>query len=131
MIYNSLFKTLYGICKKQNIFFPSFHQLQNQNFLSFTTHQKNILEFLKKKNLKNGLGEFLKFYAKQREKEKNIIIIPPNRIVEEKASCRILYADIYDGFIYIDKKKYLIYDHSLKTKLEKIKHEYIERTKNE
>jgi len=131
MIYNSLFKTLYGICKNQNISFPPLHQWYQPPSLPFTPHQKIILEFIKKKNLKNGLIEFLKFYEKQIEKEKNIIIISPGKIIKEKDSCRIIYANIYDGFIYIDKKKYLIYDHSLKTQLDKIKTQYIERTKNE
>jgi hypothetical protein len=128
----NLFKSLYNICKKNNI--TSFMEQINfslpaeklSNLYQLNSIQNRMIIFLKKYP-QNFIIKFITFLKNKNKKQSNYLILPLQRVITNSYNCHIVYKDIYDGFIYINKKEYLIYDKSLKTQLEIIKSLYLER----
>lgn len=135
MINNSLFKILYKICKKQNVSFEKIDANDTQDI-----KQQQIISILTKIHKQHLLNAFIEFCNYMEEKNKNILFLPFGRTInndyiiktiQTEENFKILNENIYDGFMYLDKNKYVLYDHSLKTRIKKFKETYLERILNE
>jgi hypothetical protein len=137
MVNKGLFKVLYKICKQNNIFF-SLEKDNKGKAIGKTSQQQAVLNYLIKIRKSRSIEKFLEYFQQQIEKEKNLIITPINTSLFREDllhittnTYKVEERNIYDGFMFLNKKKYMLYDHSLKSKLNKIKNLYIERIKNE
>jgi hypothetical protein len=132
---NYLFRILYKISLKKNI---SFNNIDINNILieNMTPEQLEIINYLKNKNKIHLLKKFIVYYQENYNKKKNLLILPfglPKNLYEKYKKNNVIVTkdNILDGFKYLDKKKYILYDYSLISKLLNEKLKYIERIQNE
>lgn len=129
MNYNNLFKSIYKSCKNKDISF--FNSITKDNVSLIISHYKldNLFKKLYKPNL---LKQFINYLFIQKDKEKHLLIIPhKHKLSIERKDVKLVQENIYDGFMYLNKEKYLLYDNSLKSKLHNMKKLYMERNMNE
>jgi hypothetical protein len=127
-----LFKILYKIIKKNNIYFS----LDTGNLEELNQEQLNIINIIKKyKSSKNHLlNKFFIYYNKRIKLEKNILVLPmttPHYLLEKYNKYEVVKDDILDGFKFLNKTTYILYDSSLRNKLYNCQLAYIERIENE
>lgn len=130
--YKHLFKILYKIIKQNNISFENIN-ISNISEVNLSNQQVNIINIIKKKN-NSLLEKFFIYYANQRELEKNILILPlnaPKHLINKYKNHKVIKADILDGFKFLDKTNYTLYDTSLQKKLYNCQLAYMERIENE
>ena len=120
--YKNLFKILFKIIIKKHIDFDNLF-IKEELLSSEALRLKNF--FINHFN-KNLIEKFNKFYLKEKQQNKNILILPlktPNNLFNKYNNQKniVKKENILDGFIYLDKKKYILYDRSLKQNLEEYK----------
>ena len=129
--YKHLFKILYKIIKQNNIFFKNIN-FNNIDEKKLNEKQLNIIKYLEKYN-KDLLAKFFVYYENQIKSEKNILILPitaPKHLLEKYNKYTVVKDDILDGFKFLNKETYILYDSSLKKKLYNFQLAYMERIKN-
>lgn len=127
-----LFKILYKIIKEENISFENIN-INNLDKKILNDKQLNIINYLKKSN-KDLLKKFFVYYNNQLKLEQNILVLPitaPKYLVNKYNNSRVVKDDILDGFRFLNKKTYVLYDSSLRKKLYDCQLAYMERIKDE
>ena len=130
--YKHLFKILYKIIKQDNIFFENI-DINNINEEKLNKKQLNIIKYLERYN-KDLLKKFFIYYTHQIQLEKSILVLPitaPKHLLEKYNKYTVVKDDILDGFKFLNKQTYILYDSSLKKKLYNCQLAYMERIKNE
>ena len=130
--YKHLFKILYKIIKQNNISFENIN-ISNISEVNLTNQQVNIINIIKKKN-NSLLEKFFIYYENQQKLEKNILILPlnaPEHLINKYKNHKVIKDDILDGFKFLDKTNYTLYDTSLRKKLYNCQLAYMERIENE
>ncbi len=130
-----LFKILYKIIKQNNIFFKNI-DINNIIEKDLNEKQLNIINIIKKYKTNNNdlLKKFFIYYNEQIKLEKNILVLPitaPQYLIEKYNKYQVVKDDILDGFRFLNKKTYVLYDSSLKRKLYNCQLAYMERIENE
>lgn len=119
MINKKIFSILYKIFKEENLSIDFLNNIKNNN--------SKFIAYLISKNIKE---KFINYVKNKENLKKDLLYVPENVKITNSYGCMIIYKDIYDGFIYLNKKTYLLYDFSLKKELMNIKKIYQERIKN-
>lgn len=118
-------KAVYKICKEQSIDFMDF----NPN--SPTLVQKNIQNLFIRRNRINDFKSFLDFYNQKTQEEKSLVIVSSNQDIEnwQLSNVNIRKKNIYGGFIYLDRKKFILLDRSYKNIINQMGKKYLELEK--
>lgn len=130
-----LFKILYKIIKQNNIFFKNI-DINNIIEKDLNEKQLNIINIIKKYQTTNNnlLEKFFVYYNNQIKLEKNILVLPltaPKYLIEKYEKYQVVKDDILDGFRFLNKTTYILYDSSLRKKLYNCQLAYMERIENE
>lgn len=130
-----LFKILYKIIKQNDIFFKNI-DINNIIEKDLNEKQLNIINIIKKykTNNNNLLEKFFVYYNNQIKLEKNILVLPltaPKYLIEKYGKYQVVKDDILDGFRFLNKTTYILYDSSLGKKLYNCQLAYMERIENE